>query len=137
PILVGSGMAIDYSRAVSRRTTLQNALDGALLAASRLSGNQTDDQLKAFIQNYIAQSDFGPVDLADITLTRNGQSLDATVRATVDTTLMALAGVDHVNISVSTRASWGKAEIVLVLDTSSTMSSSSRLSALKTAASSF
>src|SRR5690606_39425197 len=78
PILVGSGMAIDYSRAVARRAALQNALDGAVLAASRMTGNQSDTQLKAFILSYIAQSQFGPVGSDDITPTRQGQTAPAT-----------------------------------------------------------
>jgi Flp pilus assembly protein TadG len=136
PILVASGMAIDYSRAVSRRTTLQNALDGALMAASRMTGNQTDAQLKPFILSYIQGSGFSSVTASDISLSRDGQTLIASVDTNVDTTLMSLAGIPTVDIKASTRATWGDAEVVLVLDSSETMGSS-RLAMLQTAALSF
>ncbi|HWL92996.1 MAG TPA: pilus assembly protein TadG-related protein [Phycisphaerae bacterium] len=138
PIMVGSGMAIDYSRAVSRRAALQNALDGAILAASRNTGSSMSDaQLKALIKNYIEKSEFGTEGLGTITLNRSGTVLNATAAAVVPTTIMQLVAIDDVNIMASTRASWADSEVVLVLDSSGTMSVSSKMANLRTAVSTF
>lgn len=128
PLMVGAGMAIDYTRAVTRRTMLQNALDGAILTISRYSSQETDDQLRARMNAYIQASEFGATPessgggvLSALTLQRANSNtvLTANASASVPTTLMRLAGVDELDISVKTTATWDTADVVLVLDTSS------------------
>jgi Flp pilus assembly protein TadG len=121
PILVASGVAIDYSRAVSRRTILQNALDAAVLSASRQTGTtQTDNDFKNLVEKYIEASKFGAVET--VTFVRSGTTATATVEAKVPTTIMGVIGIPDITVKAFTNATWSSAEIVLVLDSSNNLS---------------
>ena len=137
PVLVGAGMALDYSRAAARRSQLQGVLDAALLSATRDAGYKTDAQLKEHIRIYIAGSEYGAPELSDITLERQTQQLGVTVHGRIKTTLMSIAGVDSVGVSATAKATWATADVVLVLDNSGSMGSYQRMDLLKLAAKDF
>ena len=52
PMLAISGAAVDFSRAVSARSYMGNALDSALLALARLPA-MPDQQANAFVKNFV------------------------------------------------------------------------------------
>lgn len=140
PILVGAGLALDYARAISRRSVLQNGLDGAMIALSRDTATLSDAQLKAKIKAYILASHGTQplgMTLEDPIITRAAPQLEAEISATVETSLMKLIGVNQVTIRVGTKASWDTADVVLVLDSSGTMADNNRLATLKTAVNNF
>lgn len=137
PVVVGVGMTLDYSRAASRRSLLQSALDAALLSATRDAGYKTDTELKELIRSYIANGEFGPISLSDISLDRQPQQLAVTAKGEVKTTIMNLAGVDTVGVSARAQATWATADVVLVLDNSGSMGSYQRMALLKLAAKDF
>ena len=45
PLIVATGAAIDYSRAYEQRMVVQDALDAAALAANRLIGFATEEEI--------------------------------------------------------------------------------------------
>jgi Flp pilus assembly protein TadG len=140
PILAGAGLAVDYARAISRRSVLQNGLDGALVALSRDTATLSDAQLKTKIKAYIlASHGIQPLGmtLEDPIITRAPPQLGAEISATVETSLMKIVGINQVTIRVGTKASWDTADVILVLDNSATMANNSRLATLRTAVNNF
>lgn len=121
PLLVGSGIALDYSRAASRRNALQSALDSAVLSVARESGTLTPDQMNAKITAYI-KSVYGETGLNPIAApTVQSGSITATVSASVPTTIMNVVGIKNLQISVTTKSSWSLSDVVIAVDVSNGM----------------
>ena len=137
PLTLFAGAAIDYSRAASLRARLQHAADSAVLAAAlspsgTLSGAQAAGQA-AFLANF---PDGGTVVISRPS-SEPGAIL-ATASAAVPTSLMQIAGIDHLDVGVTAKAqafAGGSAiEVALVLDNTGSMQAD--MPALKNAASS-
>ena len=129
PILVAAGSAVDYARYFANTTELQAALDSAALAAATSNGSTNDERVAAAEAFFSAN--LGHSDLSGADITRNFTIKDNTVTATADmampTSLMRLAGVDSMNLSLSSEIAVPgdkKAEIALVLDYSGSMNDS-------------
>ncbi len=138
PMMVFMGAGLDYVRASSAQTTLQNAADSAALAAGA-SSLKADDELQALVQHYVDVNTRGSADLqvASVSKTTNANGdIIIKVKAKLSTAIMRLVGIDSFNIATRTRvskSSGGKAEIALVLDTTGSMAGS-KIATLKVAA---
>ncbi len=138
PMMVFVGAGLDYVRASSAEATLQNAADSAALAAGA-SSLKTDTDLQNLIQHYV---DVNTRKSSSLKVTSVSRSTNAngdiiiTVKANLGTVIMRLVGIKSFNLATRTRVSksgGGKAEIVLVLDTTGSMAGS-KIATLKTAA---
>ena len=138
PLALGVGVAVDYGRALLVRERMQSALDAATLAVGSWPGlSNAEMQAKAqeyFNANYPTSSSFGSV--SPLSLSTSGNAIVVSVSASVPTTFMRLANIDHVDVGASTTVlvGMGTAEVALALDNSGSMSGS-KINALKTAAS--
>lgn len=137
PILIAIGAAVDLSQAYIVKQRLTRALDAAGLAVGGVTGQSTAD-LRTMAQsffdaNYPASKIGVP---AALTVTPNGNNITLGVTATMPTSIMGIVGINALNIgATSTITRMGKKlEVVLVLDTTGSMSSSSKLTTMKTAA---
>ncbi|MFK4004321.1 pilus assembly protein TadG-related protein [Qipengyuania sp. NPDC077563] len=126
--LVGGG--VDASRGYLVRNKLQNACDAGVLAGRKRVGTDGFDEnaLKAarsyFNVNMAGASNF-EVPEFNPTSSDNGNTVEATVSTSVDTTLMRIFGYDTIPLSVSCSASMsmGNADVMMVLDTTGSMNS--------------
>ncbi|MEI9965084.1 MAG: TadE/TadG family type IV pilus assembly protein [Caulobacteraceae bacterium] len=146
PITLMVGMGVDITNATRLKLSLQDSADAAALALARQGPTITDAQITPLVTNYI-QSSFNNSTTTPFTVTN--ATLDrTTITATVDATAKVpanfakLLGVTTIPVSVHSVAKGMLLEIALVLDTSGSMSESagsggSKISALKTASSSF
>lgn len=126
-----SGLAIDHSRALGNKFALQDAADAATIAAAvalQNNPNLTRSEVSALAQQFF-QSNAGKN--AHPSTTRVNFDIDqetVTTRLTnsIPTSLMALAGIDSLTVSVTSSANIQplRAEVVFVLDNSSSMSGS-------------
>lgn len=137
PILVAIGAAIDLSQAYLVKQRLSRALDAAGLAVGTTTG-MTNEQILAIAQAYF-DANYPAAKLGvpgTLSLSQSGQIVSLSVHATMPTSIMGVVGINTLNVSASSQITkmGKKLEVVLVLDTTGSMSSSNKLSTLKTAA---
>jgi Flp pilus assembly protein TadG len=138
PLMAATGAAVDISRALWVRARLSQALDAAGLAAGSAT-NMSDDDLKALITTFF-DADYPTEDLGTpgpLGITINGNVIDLSATAELDTTLMAILGIDQVDVGVTseiTRES-KNLEIAVALDTTGSMATNNKIQDLQSAAS--
>lgn len=137
PLLLAGGVAVDYSRALIVRQRLSTALDAAALAVGRstgLSQTQMDDLAQSYFDaNYPTEALGTPT---PVTVTLVGDVVTVTGHASVPTEIMRVVGFDIMNVNVQSQVTKENTglDLVLVLDTTGSMSNNSKIDTLKTAA---
>lgn len=126
PIAIAAGAAVDYSRAATGSTTVQNAVDAtALLLARDASAGLSDAELQMRGQEVFSASVKGQVQatFSPITVTRDPRTITVTASGTMKTAFMKIARFDEMQIAASSTAAWGvrKIEIAMVLDNTGSM----------------
>ncbi len=140
PIAAAVGGGVDFGNIMNARAHLQDAADGAAIAAALdTSGTLTT-------QSAAADSSFKS-NVTDPTLTGSGatgtltvanennvQTMTYTAKATVKTYLLGLVGMSSVPISAiaKTGVTINSAEIAFVLDNTGSMAQNSKMTSLKT-----
>lgn len=131
------GLAVDLMRYESTRTTLQNTLDRATLAAASLT--QTLDPKKVVV-SYFDKAGLSEY-LNDVTVTEglNFRNVEADASANADPYFLHMVGIEKLDAIGHSMAEQriNNVEIMLVLDVSGSMANNSRLTNLKTAAKEF
>lgn len=137
-LLVSAGLAIDFGRSASLRTSLQNDLDAAILGAAvkatEIDGIRTAAE-KHLQDNWATKYD---VAAGTITLTvekPTETTIVGTAQVQVPTTLMAIAGFSTVDVRVTSHIELASenVELALVLDVTDSMAGT-KIEALKTSA---
>jgi len=137
PALVAIGAAVDASRAYAVRQRLSRALDAAGLAVGTQTG-LTTAQMQAMAQSYFnanypssANAPTGTVSVA-----QDGAKINLTVSTDMNTSFMGLVGINKVKVAQSSQITrmGKKLEVVLVLDTTGSMSSSNKMKTMQSAA---
>ena len=134
------GAAIDFSRAQSVKSHLQAVVDAATLAAAHgESQSEKEDIFKKFIASNAAADNSLTIVSGSESLTPGGGLLTGTAAATMETTFARLLHVNEMTIdaSASVRTMDTTAEIVLVLDVSSSMIEEGRFAPMQDAARTF
>lgn len=138
PLLIAAGSAVDIARGYIVQTRLQAALDAAALAAAAAVGLSEEERFElgatVFAANYDGSLLGGP---ASPVFSLDDGVLTASVDASLDTTLMNVAGVSELSVATSTEItipSVRDAEIALVLDYSNSMSWSGKYQTMREAA---
>ncbi|KCZ51393.1 hypothetical protein HY29_05880 [Hyphomonas beringensis] len=140
PIFLLMGFAIDLQQVNTSKNRVQQIIDSAVIAGAReMQDGRTDAEIKEYIKNYInssllASGGMGCKDPVS-TISSSTQDIQVDIKCSQDTAIMQLAGVNHINYSVSSASTYGigKVDIAFVFDTSGSMSGS-RNAALKEAA---
>ncbi|MDP2411848.1 MAG: pilus assembly protein [Pseudolabrys sp.] len=139
PVLGLVGAAVDFSRANSLKATMQNALDATALMLSKTAASQTSAQLQVAAQSYfMAQFTRPEARNASVTASYSksgGSTVVVNGSADIDTEFMGILGLKSINITGTSTSKWGSARlrVALVLDTTGSMSSDNKMTALKTA----
>lgn len=137
PILIAIGAAVDMSKAYMVKQRLTRALDAAGLAVGGATG-LTTAQIQTMAQNYFnANYPASKIGVpGTLTVTPNGNVYNLSVSAVMPTSIMGIVGFNSLNVNASSQITrmGKKLEVVLVLDTTGSMASSSKLTTLKTAA---
>ncbi|MBI3673330.1 MAG: VWA domain-containing protein [Rhizobiales bacterium] len=126
PLLLASGMAIDYVRFATARTDLQSALDAGALAAAAAADLSNSERIVAANTTFATNLTTGTIKEADVarSFTVSNGKVVASASFDLPTSLMQLAGIADMAVSVATEVSIPgkqKAEIALVLDYSNSM----------------
>lgn len=136
PLIAATGAAVDYSRAYDQRMIVQDALDAAALAANRLIGSATREEIEAEAEAFFQANVAGRLDLdLDFATEIDGGTVTLTTELAVPTNFLGLIGINDIKFDLKSRSVAGAAtyEVVLVLDNSTSMSGT-KISTLRTAA---
>jgi Flp pilus assembly protein TadG len=139
-MLLVAGISLDLMRFEERRTTLQNTVDRAVLAAADL--NQTLDP-KVVVADYFTKAGLTPPKDSDIIVNQGNfnewRTVEAKVTEKMPTWFMNMVNVKELSTPANGVAEEriGQVEISLVLDVSGSMLSNNKLVNLKIAASQF
>jgi Flp pilus assembly protein TadG len=138
PMILGVGVFVDYSRALIARERLNNAIDAAALAIGASAGEDlSDEEIEALAQSYF-DANYPPSErgwMAPLEVEVDGDVVRISSSGRVDTTLMRLAQIDHLDIAANTEVTrqQNKIELVMALDNTGSMAGS-KLTSLKDAA---
>lgn len=139
PLIGSVGVAIDYSQANAARTAFQTALDATALAMSKTAATQSAADLQAAASNYF-NALFTSTQARDIAVTASytgtaGSKLALNATATLKTNVLGILGYGDIDIAAAATSTWGETRlrVALVLDNTGSMSSSGKMTALKTA----
>lgn len=141
PIIAGVGAAVDFSRGSSAKVGMQAALDAAGLFLSKNAQSLTAAQLQSSAQS-VFLANFNRTDVQNVSVTatyatalNSSYTLTLNVTGTVPTTIMSI-WQPTMAIGATTEVVWGmkRLELVLALDNTGSMSSSGKMTQLKTAA---
>jgi Flp pilus assembly protein TadG len=139
PLVGFVGAAVDYSRANAARTAMQAAVDSTALMLSKYAPTLSESQLQTKASEYFNAMFIRPevtgVSVVTAYTTSGGSQLFFKASASVKAEFMHMMGFDNFNISASSTVKWGnkRLRVALVLDNTGSMSSSGKMTALKTA----
>ncbi len=142
PILGFVGAAVDYARVNNARTAMQTALDTAALMISKDAAGLTAAQITQKATDYFNALYKHPEAL-NIAITATytnsaaaGSKIVLNGSATMKTDFMKVVGYPNLDFGTSSTTVWGttKLRVAMALDNTGSMSSSGKMSALKTAA---
>ena len=142
PLMGFTGAAVDYSRANATKAALQTAVDSTGLILSKEAQNLTGAALSSRITE-VFNAQFSRADAQNVAVSyqfsapqQGSFSLKLTASATVPTRFATLIGTSELNVSATADILWGikRLNLALALDNTGSMSSSGKMTALKTAA---
>jgi Flp pilus assembly protein TadG len=147
PLIAFVGAAIDYSRAVKARTSMQAALDSAALMISKdlANGAITTDQISAqaaayFNALYTAKGQAPVTHQVTVDYTvANGStpsSMHLKVSGEIQTDFVKLIKQPTISFDVSSTAAWGntRMRVAMVLDNTGSMNDNGKMPAMQKAA---
>lgn len=141
PILIATGVAVDYSRVSTARSGLQAALDAGVLAAANESNGRTRTELQATVKQFV-ESNKGNHQYRNLVTDADAGAdwtVTATASACMDLRFGGFLGKTEQCFDLSSEAKRGKnhLEVALVLDNTGSMATSSdRIGNLRLAATS-
>lgn len=140
PAIGLTGAAIDYARATTVRAQLSAAVDSAALMAARDATKLNDADLRIRINGWI-KATLSPEEAAKFTgativIDRTARTVTIDAKVPVEKTVFRVVNADDMLVASKSQSSWGTntIEIALALDNTGSMSSSNKMTALKTAA---
>jgi len=129
PMIIGVGTAVDYARQYNVQSKLQTDLDASLLAAVRQVSNLDETAIKQKISNWIASQKEGndasyDFKAEDVVVSKADNTITATARATLPTTLLGIANIKTLAVKVNSSVvgpSTSYMNVYIVLDKSASM----------------
>lgn len=140
PIIGLLGLAVDYGRAVSAKSTMQAAVDATALMISKeaasLTGAQISTKAQAYFDALFVKPGFGATLTTAYTPNAGtGATVKIDASGTMQTDFMRVAGYPTLKITTSSTTTWGSARlrVALSLDNTGSMRDAGKMDALKTA----
>jgi Flp pilus assembly protein TadG len=144
PIITFVGAAVDYTRAVSARSSMQAALDStALMLAKDLTdgsintsqiSTKADQYFRALYTNNEAKS--VTVNATYTQNSGNGSTILINGAGAIDTGFMRVVGFPTMDFKTSSTSAWGnvRMRVAMVLDVTGSMANSGKMPAMQSAA---
>jgi Flp pilus assembly protein TadG len=139
PMVMITGMAVDYSRVAYARTSLQAVVDSTALSIANPRYNDPDQIRAAAVSIFESQLreklNLAQVPKLEVSVLDDGKSVHVKAMTSVSTTLLAILGMSEMEIAAQAKGIRGldnNVELALVLDTTGSMLASNKLQTLKT-----
>ncbi|TPQ37182.1 hypothetical protein C2U70_11475 [Bradyrhizobium guangdongense] len=144
PILSFMGAAVDYSRAVRARSSMQAALDSTVLMLSKdltagtISTSEINAKATAYFTGLFTDTEAQGVSVTPIYTAASG-STPATIvlngSGNIKSDFMQIAGFPTLNFNATSTTTWGnvKMRVALALDNTGSMASDGKITALRNA----
>jgi Flp pilus assembly protein TadG len=139
PVIGTVGFAVDYSHANSVKAAMQAALDSTALMLSRdastLSTGELQTKAKSYFDGLFTRPEAMNVAITATYTASGGSQVIVNGSASVPTKFLGVIGYDNINVNGSATAMWGSSRlrVALALDNTGSMSSSGKMTALKSA----
>jgi len=136
PIFGFIGLAVDYSRGARVQAKLQTALDAATVSASSRASGKTTDQIRSdALTVFAAEFKHPGVPTPSVVATVTTSTLEMKATLALPAHFLPVVGIRSVAVAASSKTAWGitRLRVALALDVTGSMSSSGKMSALKTA----
>jgi Flp pilus assembly protein TadG len=141
PLVGAVGAAVDYGRANSTRTAMQAAGDAAALMLAKSATNLSAAQLQQSASAYFMANFQNHPEAQNVQVSvsygqgASGFTVTIGATATVNASFLGIMGYSQIPISTTGTVNWNNAKlrVALVLDNTGSMSSSGKMTALKTA----
>ncbi|MFT4122009.1 pilus assembly protein TadG-related protein [Bradyrhizobium sp.] len=145
PVLSFVGAAVDYSRAVQARSSMQAALDSTALmlskdlAAGTISASQITTKSQDYFNALFTDTNALPSVSVAATYTAStsmGSTIQVNGSGSFTTSFLRIAGFPTLGISTSSTSAWGlvRMRVAMVLDNTGSMADDGKMSAMQTAA---
>lgn len=139
PVIGLAGAALDYSQAARARQQIQEAVDAAALAGSRVL-TRPDNEVHSVVNAYITANQPRNVALGTptIQILNERRTLTVSLGGVVTTAVLPLVGINTIDVRASTETTFSEdtMEVALVLDNTGSMAGT-KISTLRTAVSEF
>ncbi|MDP2803709.1 MAG: pilus assembly protein [Phreatobacter sp.] len=136
PMLGVVGGAVDYTVASGRQSRLQNALDSAVLTATRsVTANSTSAQIAELVRRHMAGNiEFASQVQVTVAVDVAARSVEARATYVYQPYILPVIGISSVPMAATSSSQLGRAllEVALVLDNSGSMAGT-RITTLRTA----
>lgn len=139
PLMGAVGAAVDLSRANSARAAFQTSLDSTALMLSKNAATQTASQVQTAASTTF-NALFSRPEVSNVAITAtysstNGSKIVINGTGTIKASFLSALGYGQLPINAQSTVVWGNSRlrVALVLDNTGSMSSSNKLTALKTA----
>jgi Flp pilus assembly protein TadG len=144
PIISFVGAAVDYTRAVAARSSMQAALDSTALMLGKdlTEGTITTSQISTKADAYF-KALYTNQEAKSVTITAtytqnsgNGSTILINGSGNIETGFMRVVGFPKMDFNTSSTSAWGnvRMRVAMVLDVTGSMSSSGKMGAMQTAA---
>ncbi len=132
PLLMGVGLAVDYSNILRLKSDLQTAVDSAVLAVAHEADKITDAQADEIAEKFLRAN--LSISFSNLSVVRSGKTVSISVNAVAPVHFGGVLGVSTVDLTstASTEIIYANYEIALALDTTGSMSGG-KLAAMKDA----
>ncbi|OCJ08500.1 hypothetical protein A6U86_27835 [Rhizobium sp. AC27/96] len=101
PMILAVGASLDYIRAYNVRQRIQSDLDAALIAAVKQIDTADTDALKQKVTDWFSSQSESSYTISDIAIDTSNHKITAIANGVVPTTLMKIANIDNVPVSVA------------------------------------
>ena len=144
PIITFVGAAVDYTRAVSARSSMQAALDstavmlGKDLTEGTITTSQISEKAEAYFKALYTNTEAKSVAI-EATYTQNtgnGSTILVKGSGNIETGFMRVVGFPTMDFNTNSTSTWGmkRMRVALVLDNTGSMDLNGKMGAMKTAA---
>jgi Flp pilus assembly protein TadG len=144
PIITFVGAAVDYTRAVSARSSMQAALDSTALMLGKdltegtITTSQISDKADAYFRALYTNTETKSVAItASYTQNSgNGSTILINGSGNIETGFMRVVGFPKMDFNTSSTAAWGnvRMRVAMALDVTGSMSRDGKMGAMQTAA---
>lgn len=143
PLLLAAGSALDYSGLSRKESAMQNAADAAVLFVAQDSLAKGDaaleQEIREHLKVHLSAEQYQEIKNLQVIRTNSNNGLEVKISAEHPTNILGIAGFPTLEYSPVSKVQLNgkRFEIAMVLDSTGSMASDGKMTALKDSASSF